>query len=210
MSDNLVIIGAGGHGRVCADVARAAGIEVLGYCDSAMATGTDVGGHQVLAASIEALEADITAQKPLIFAAIGDNARRMALLEEVRGKGFTLATLIHPSAVISPSATIGEGSVVCAGTVINADTTIGVGCIVNTSSGLDHDNQLADGVQICPGVHAAGTVRYGEQSFVGTGAAIIPDIAIGARAVVAAGAAVTRDVADDQMVAGVPAVPIRG
>ena len=210
MAAKLVIIGAGGHGRVCADVALAAEFDLLGFCDSAMAPGDRVGNHKVLATSLEGLGAKIIADKPLIFAAIGDNARRMALLDEARAMGLGCATLVHPSAVLSPSASIGEGSVVVAGAVVNADSRVGPGCIVNTACSLDHDNDLAAGVQICPGVHAAGNVQFGEQAFVGTGAAIIPGIKIGARAVVAAGAVVTRDVADDQMVAGVPAAPVRG
>lgn len=207
MAERLVIVGAGGHGRVCADVARAAGFEVAGFCDQARAHGETVSDAAVLASSIEELS-DYADAADALFIALGDNARRMSLIEEARTRGFGLATLIHPSAVLSPSVTVGAGSVIVAGAVVNANSKIGEGCIVNTASSLDHDNDLASGVQICPGVHAAGNVRFGELAFVGTGAAIIPNIAIGARAVVAAGAVVTNDVGADQMVAGVPAAII--
>ena len=205
MAERLVIVGAGGHGRVCADVARAAGFEVAGFCDQAKARGETVGDAAILASSIEELSDKADAADTALFIALGDNARRMSLIGEVRERGFGLATLVHPSAVLSPSVTVGAGSVIVAGAIVNANAKIGEGCIVNTASSLDHDNQLAPGVQICPGVHAAGNVRFGELAFVGMGAAIVPNIAIGARAVVAAGAVVTRDVDADQMVAGVPA-----
>ncbi len=52
-------------------------------------------------------------------------------------------------------------------------------------------------------------VRIGRGAWVATRALILPGVTIGERAVVAAGAVVTRDVDDDTLVAGVPARPIR-
>jgi maltose O-acetyltransferase len=56
-------------------------------------------------------------------------------------------------------------------------------------------------------VDAIGTasVRICEDAFVGAGAMILKGVTVGARAIVAAGAVVTRDVPPDTIVAGVPA-----
>jgi sugar O-acyltransferase (sialic acid O-acetyltransferase NeuD family) len=208
MAGTLVIVGAGGHGRVCAEVAKAAGFEVVGFCDSAMSTGQTINGITVIGAEVTDAAALETAKPPQIFVAVGDNERRLALLDQGRKLGLPCARLIHPSAVLSPSCEIGEGTVVVAGAIVNANAVIGRGCILNTACSLDHDNVLDDGVQICPGAHAAGGVTFGAQAFVGTGASIIPNIAIGARAIVAAGAVVTADVPEGASVAGVPAQAI--
>ena len=45
---------------------------------------------------------------------------------------------------------------VVAQAAVNANARIGRGCILNTACSIDHDNVLEEGVQICPGVHAAG------------------------------------------------------
>ncbi len=204
----LVILGAGGHGRVSAEVAAAAGIEVAGFLDAAMEPGREVNGRPVLGADMAALAPSHSPSTTGLFIAIGDNARRMALAREAEAAGYSLATLIHPAAVISPTARIGRGSIVMAGVVINANAEIGRLCIVNTGATLDHDDHLEEAVQICPGVHVAGTVRFGAAAFVGTGAAIVPGVRIGAGAVVAAGATVTADVPDGARVAGTPARPM--
>jgi len=52
-------------------------------------------------------------------------------------------------------------------------------------------------------------VTIGSGSFIGVNATILPGIKVGERAVVAAGAVVTRDVPKETVVAGVPSRPIR-
>lgn len=52
-------------------------------------------------------------------------------------------------------------------------------------------------------------VRIGNGTWVGARAIVLPGVTIGARAVVAAGAVVSRDVADETMVAGNPARVVR-
>jgi len=80
-----------------------------------------------------------------VLVAIGDNARRLELLDLAKGSGGTIATLIHPAACVSRSAKISIGTVVCAGAVVNARTIIGSGCILNTGATIDHDCTLGDG-----------------------------------------------------------------
>ncbi len=43
-----------------------------------------------------------------------------------------------------------------------------------TACTIDHDGNLANGLQIGPGVHVAGDVTYGERSLVGVGVAPPP------------------------------------
>jgi len=54
-----------------------------------------------------------------------------------------------------------------------------------------------------------GTVTLQEDCWIGTGAIIYPNVTIGVRSIVGAGAVVTKDVPPDTVVAGVPAKVIR-
>lgn len=204
----IVVIGAGGHGRVCAEAALAAGFKVLAFCDAAMDTGSSVNGIEVLKAESVAQVAErFDVSETGVVVAIGDNDTRMKLIAEAEALGHALPVITHPSAIISPSAVIEPGTVVIANSVVNANSHVGRGCILNTACSIDHDNVLADGVQICPGVRSAGTVTIGEKTFVGTGAIITPGVTIGREVHIAAGALVTSDIADGEHVRRFPSRP---
>lgn len=52
-------------------------------------------------------------------------------------------------------------------------------------------------------------IRIGKRVWIGANATVLPGVTIGDGAIVAAGAVVTKDVPENTVVAGVPAVPIR-
>ena len=208
MAQQLIIIGAGGHGRVCAEIAARCGFAVTGFCDPALALGEWINGVPVIAEDDGRLLTE-WADDTELFVALGNNARRRDVGELAQRRGIALATLIDPSAIVSASAQVGAGSVLMANVVINANTRIGAHCILNTACTIDHDGDLADGVQIGPGVHAAGDVALGESALIGVGASLIPGVRVGREAIVGAGAMVTADVPDGVTVAGVPARALR-
>ncbi len=207
MAQQLIIIGAGGHGRVCAEIAARCGHIVTGFCDPSFALGEWINGVPIIEEEDERLLAEWT-DRTQLFVALGDNARRVEVCELARERGIELATLIDPSAIVSDTAEIGSGTVLMANVVVNVNARIGAHCILNTACTIDHDGKLANGVQIGPGVHAAGDVSIGERALVGVGASLLPGVRIGYEAIVGAGAAATADVADGLTVAGVPARPI--
>jgi sugar O-acyltransferase (sialic acid O-acetyltransferase NeuD family) len=204
----LVIVGAGGHGRVVADSAKELGSwDRVAFLDDDDELARSMAGYPVLGAvacavSYQAAYADL-------IVAIGDNTRRIAILREHAKLGFRLPSIVHPRAWVSSSVVIEEGAVVFALAAVNCDATIGFGAIVNTGATVDHDCALADGVHVCPGAHLAGGVSVGARSWIGTGACVVPSVRIGADAVIGAGAAVIDDVPSRCTVVGVPAKPLR-
>ena len=202
----LVIVGTGGHARVVLDAANALAREVAGFVSAQHIPSGTIQGVPVLGSDYLLCDPKFLAGHSFIVA-VGNQGVRHRLSEGITTTGGMLETLIHPVSVISPSARIGMGSVVLAGCVANAGASIGPSCILNTACSVDHDVELAEGTQICPGARLAGGVRCGAWSFIGTGATIVPNVGIGARAVVGAGAVVLRDVPDDITVVGNPARP---
>jgi acetyltransferase-like isoleucine patch superfamily enzyme len=61
-------------------------------------------------------------------------------------------------------------------------------------------------VQLSPGVRITGNCVIGNYTVLGTNAVVLPKVRIGQNVMVGAGAVVTKNVPDNVMVAGVPAV----
>jgi UDP-perosamine 4-acetyltransferase len=205
MTRRLMIVGAGDHGRVLADIARNTGWERIGFVEPAMPEDTS------RARAAPPIEGDLDHPNDWLrgvdaFAVgLGDNRRRAQSWERCLELGLTPATLLHPSAILLGGAKLEEGAQVCAGAVVGIDAVVAGNAIINTAASIDHDVRVALHAQIGPGCHLAGRVVVAEGAFVGTGATITPGRTIGAWATVGAGAAVIDDIAEGATVGGVPA-----
>ena len=203
----LVIIGAGGHGKVVAECAEAMGkYGSLLFLDSGFPERSQCLDWPVVGEP-DSYQDWMDAHTEF-FIAIGNNVVRGNIQSAMSAERARFATLIHPSACISSRAKVGSGTLIMPGVVVNADTRIGLGCIVNTSASLDHDCLVGDFVHVAPGVNCAGNVTLESGAFIGIGSAVIPGIRIGTNAIVGAGSAVIRNVAADSKVAGSPAKPL--
>ncbi|HPS70377.1 MAG TPA: sugar O-acetyltransferase [Candidatus Cryosericum sp.] len=90
----------------------------------------------------------------------------------------------------------------CNTITVGDDTMIGPNVTVCTAT---HPVKAAERCN-AEGREYALPIRIGNQVWIGAGAIINPGVTIGDRAVIASGAVVTRDIPDDTLVAGVPAV----
>lgn len=200
MNKHLIILGAGGHGRVVADIAELQGFEHIEFFDFQYPEVTHNLHWSVVGNNI----GDAT-DNFLTFVAIGDNAKRLLELDKLLGRGLRCPVLVHPSASVSRYATVGPGSVVMANAVINAGAKLGRGVIVNSGCTIDHDCVIGNGVHISPGANIAGGVRVGDLSWICIGSCVKENVIIGRNVIAAAGCVIITSVADDKCVFGVPA-----
>ena len=200
----LLIIGAGGHGKVVADTAGASGTwERIAFLDDGVPAGSEVLGWPVIGAGVQLKELRDEFSECVV--AIGNNALRWQLLQSALDAGFEVPVLVHPRACVSPSATMGAGTVVMAGAVVQADVRMGQGVIINTAASVDHDGDIGDACHICPGVHLGGGVRVGRESWIGIGSTVREGVRIGSNSVIGAAAGVIRDIPAGVTAVGVPA-----
>ena len=204
MSKALIIIGAGGHGKVAADIAFKVGYENIIFFDNNDSI-KECSGFQVLGKS------DMTKKYKCwdFFVAIGNADRRQKIFEILNEKECNIVSLIHPNAVISRRVKIGKGTAVMAGAVINSDAVIGDGCIINTASSVDHDCVVEDYAHISVGAHLSGSVRVGQKTWIGAGATVSNNIRICGGCMVGAGAVVIKNIDETGTYVGVPAVKIK-
>ena len=203
----VLVIGGGGHARVLIEALLASSAVIAGVVDSDPALAMSrvlgvpvIGGDEVVG--------EFPPSEILLVNGLGSTglpATRRRVFDEFRGRGSRFASVLHPSAVVASDVVLHEGAQVMAGVVIQPGASIGLNSIVNTRASVDHDCIISAHVHVAPGVTMSGGVRGGEGTHIGTAAAVIQGISIGCGCLVAAGAVVTRDIADGTKVRGVPA-----
>lgn len=199
----VVIIGAGGHAKVIADIVECAGDHVQGFLDGYIQEDTFL-GKPVLGK-----DTDYEQFKEAYFIiAIGDAYARERFVKNMPGVKWY--TAIHPTAVISSLDTsIDEGSVIMANAVINPCAHVGKHCIINTTAVVEHDNQISDFVHISVGTKLAGKVTVGERTWVGVGASVSNGITICSDCMIGAGAVIVKDITEPGTYVGIPAKKIK-
>ena len=198
MKHRLVIIGAGGHAKVIADIAMKNGYGDIRFLDD-RATGECM-GFPIVGTGTDAQAMDDGSTDFVV--AIGSNSVRKNIAERFE---LPWVTLIHPSAQIAAGVSIGAGTVVMAGAVLNAAAHVGSHCIINTCAVVEHDSVLEDYVHISPRAALGGTVRVGTLTHIGIGAVVRNNMEICGNCVVGAGAAVVKNIDCGGTYIGVPA-----
>lgn len=204
------IVGAGGHGKVVADLARACGYSPIGAVElhpEALGRIAEPGGTTVRLAQADLLahverHGELPDLAVAVVVAVGDNRARLAVHRALAR--VARPALIHPGAIVSPSAAIGRGSVVFAGAVIHAAAVLGEAVIINTRAVVEHDCRISDGVHVSPGAVLCGGVTVDAGAWIGAGSTLIPGVHVGAAATVGAGAVVLVDVPAGATVVGNP------
>lgn len=190
----VIIIGAGGHGKVAADIVRLSGDEVVGFLD-------DKPPENLVGFNVIGNTGDIGKWFDcMYFTAVGNAEIR----KKIMYNNVSWYTAIHPTAVIADDVKIGEGTLFAANSVVNPGAEIGKGCIINTAATVDHDCILEDFVHISPGAHLSGSVKVGYETWIGIGACVVNNIEICAGCTIGAGAAVIKNIGVAGTYVGVP------
>lgn len=141
---------------------------------------------------------------------LGNPSLRAMMYEKFFNLGGIFTSVISNKATIGKYDTfLSEGCNVLSGAVISSSVNLGKGCLVYYNAVIAHDCVINDFVEVSPGAKVLGRVKVGSFSQIGSNATILPDILVGNNVVIGAGAVVNKDVPDNWVVAGVPAVKLK-
>ena len=206
---DLVIIGAGGHGReafgIVGDLNHVSPrYRILGFLSD---FADDHERERVarldstILGPIDALR-DLDAQYVL---GVGSSRVRCDIDRRVSAFAAVPASVVHPGAAVGLDVELGPGVLVAGGVRITTNVRTGRHCHLNINASISHDCRLGDFVTLSPGSVICGMCELGDGAYIGANACVIQGRRIGADATVGAGAVVVRDVAEGTIVSGVPA-----
>lgn len=218
MTEDIVVIGVGGFGRETLDVIEAINAvdiaprwRVLGVVDDAP---EPIQLDRLRARGYEHLGSTEQVRSALDPAAyvvgIGSPSVRARIADVLDLAGWRAATLVHPSACIGSLANLGEGAIVCGGVQVSTNVRLGRHVHLNPGSIVGHDSELEDFVSANPGAVVSGEVTVRAGVLIGAGAVVLQGLEVGQGSVIGAAACVTRAVAENDIVLGIPARSIAG
>ncbi|MCP4275858.1 MAG: acetyltransferase [Gammaproteobacteria bacterium] len=191
----VIVLGAGGHAKVVANALKLLGQEIVGFVAAEIKQGSEFLGSSVLGDE-QVLNSFLPDDVVLAngIGAMPNNNARWRVAAQMRERGYSFTSVIHPSVVIAQDVDLDEGVQVMAGSIIQPGVRVGRDTIINTGVLLDHDCRVGEECHLAPGVVCSGSVHVGEGAHLGTGTVVIQNISIGGNSVVAAGSVIYRDV----------------
>lgn len=202
---DLIIVGAGGHGREMVDIVEAINDvaptwNLLGFLDD----GPQAPELSRRRAPLLGAVADLEHLDAAYVIGIGAPRVKAHLDALISPWGHTAATLVHPQATVGGENHFDQGVVLAAGARVTTNVTLGRHVQLNVNAVVSHDCRVGDHSTLSPGTHLNGAVSVAEAVFFGTGSIVVPGVSIGAEAIIGAGTVVLDDITEGATVVGVP------
>lgn len=138
MKEKLLLVGAGGFGRVVSEHARQT--YDCAFVDDGVEIGTVICGIPVVGHT-KALQELFAEYKNLVIV-IGNNAVRERIYDTAARIGYRFPNLIVQNAYISPYAKLGWGCVILNNAVVQNGATVGNGVLLNPGVEIHHDSSV--------------------------------------------------------------------
>lgn len=205
----MLIIGAKGFAKEILQILHQNGDldQLAFYDDITPDVGDNLLNQFTVLKSIDQAEHFFNAVDKRFTIGIGNPALRYKMYQKFTQRGGVFTSTISKGADIgSYEVSIEPGSNILSGVKISNNTKIGLGCMIYYNSIITHEVEIGKFVEISPGATLLGRCKIGDFTHIGSGAIILPDVIVGNDVVIAAGAVVTKNIQNNLMVAGVPAI----
>jgi sugar O-acyltransferase (sialic acid O-acetyltransferase NeuD family) len=204
----LLLIGGGGHCHSVLDSAIALDIyDELGVIDNIESSclGVPVIGTDN---DLPVLVKDGWNCAIVTVGSVGNTKMRRRLYEMIQRLGFTIPSIIDPTAIIAKGVLIKNGCFIGKRAVVNTGAVINECCIINTGAIIEHDCKIGAFAHISPGTTLCGQVRVGSDSHIGAGSVVRQQITVGESSLIGAGSVVVKDIAGHVKAYGNPCMVV--
>lgn len=206
----VVIIGAGGHGRDIRALLRHLKeseyfdrIDFLGFLDDNPETdriGPISDYTKLMSEYGKRLRYVVGVNDPMVRRKI------VSYMDSIHARPISI---IHETAVIGPDCYVGQGSVLGPYSVLTVGVNIGRHVHLNTGASVNQGSVLGDYCTLSPGVRVCGDVHVGHTTYLGANSTVINMKNVGNNVTLGAGAVVVKDIPSDVVAVGLPAKPIK-
>jgi sugar O-acyltransferase (sialic acid O-acetyltransferase NeuD family) len=193
MKKKILLIGCGGHTKVCAEV-------ILGTGKFKIAGVICKNKKGIFNIPQIGMDDDLKRLKKkynYAFITIGQIKNygiRRKIYKKLKYLNFNVPKIISKNAITSKSAKIGSGTIVMDRAVIHQDVKVGNNCIINTGAIIEHDVEIGDNSHISTGAIVNGGVKIGKNVFIGSGSIIVNDIQIKSNSFIKAGTLIKKSI----------------
>ncbi len=192
MKKKILLIGCGGHTKVCVDVILSTGkFNIAGVvCNNKK------GVFDIPRLGTDQDLVNLKKKYDYAFITIGQIKNykiRKNIYKKLFNLNFNIPSIISKHSIISKSAKIKSGTIVMDKAIVHQDVTIGKNCIINTGSIIEHDVKIGDNSHISTGAIVNGGVKIGNNVFIGSGSIIVNDIKIKSNSFIKAGSLIKKN-----------------
>ncbi|MBH32198.1 MAG: acetyltransferase [Gammaproteobacteria bacterium] len=174
----ILIIGSGGHAKVCVDLLEESSqFEILGIVSPDLSK--EFCSYPILGDDNDLKNLKQNADHALIgIGQVKNPNSRISVFNLLKENGFNLPSIISESSYISPKSELGEGTVVLRNCIVNRDAKIGSNTIINNKALIEHDVTIGNNCHVSTGALVNGGVKIGNNCFIGSGSVIRQGIVI--------------------------------
>ena len=210
MENPVIILGAGGLGKVALEIFNSNEVVVYGFLDDdPKLHGTEINGINVLGSTEDDGFLKLIGKKCEAFVAVDDMKLRESLVELLMERRSVMPiNAFHNRCYVSKTATLRHGSLFSADVVINTGASIGSHCIFHSKALVEYEATVGDFVQVGAGSVVGSGTTVGDNVFIGSGVTIVSGITIGKNARIGAGSIVVENIPARATVFGNPAKSI--
>ena len=194
MGKKLLLIGGGGHCHSVLDsVLKLNEYDAIGIVDYSNDTvnGIPVVGNDE---DLPRLRKNGWTDAFITVGSVGNTSLRHRLFQMVKNEGFTVPSIVDPTAIVADDAEIDEGCFIGKGAIVNAGSKIGKAAIINTGAIIEHDCIVGEFAHISPGAVLCGQVTVGNDTHIGAGSVVRQQIEIGNNSLIGAGSVVVKNI----------------
>lgn len=186
MKDKLLLIGAGGLGRVTLE--HAMDKYQCSFVDDAYPVGMEICGAPVVGAVADL--PTLRKEYQLLVVTIGNNPLREELYAQADALDYEFPSILACSAYVSPFARLGWGCILLNNAVVQNGTQIGNGVVLTVGVEAHHDCTISDFALVYTNSVVRTGAKIGERAKIGSTATVGNFVQVPEDAVIPDGAAI--------------------